>query len=136
MGNSVVASYVATSIIFLGTGILLISIAAVWQKELMSQPTMESVARYLLLKKAPLSGKLHLQPFQNVRTWVLWLTDSSAWFYSCYRKWCYGCCRFPTLFTYFRSTDFTNMAQGLQLVGDGVRTLHIGVGIDGMDYNP
>ncbi|PUU76371.1 hypothetical protein B9Z19DRAFT_258126 [Tuber borchii] len=56
MGNSVVASYVATSIIFLGTGILLISVAAVWQKELMSQPTMDSVARYLLLKKAPLSA--------------------------------------------------------------------------------
>jgi len=67
MGNAVVASYVATSIIFLGTGILLISIAAVWQKELMDKPTMESVARYLLLKKAPLSGKLHLQPFRNVR---------------------------------------------------------------------
>jgi len=60
MVNSVVTSYVATSIIFLGTGILLISVAAIWQKELMDKPTMESVARYLLLKKAPLSGKLHL----------------------------------------------------------------------------
>lgn len=56
MVNAVVASYVATSILFLGTGIMLISVAAVWQKELMDEPTMESVARYLLLKKAPLSA--------------------------------------------------------------------------------
>jgi len=56
MVGSVVASYVATNIIFLGTGILLISAAAIWQKELMGEPTMESVARFLLLKKAPLSA--------------------------------------------------------------------------------
>ncbi|RPB01775.1 hypothetical protein L873DRAFT_1675095 [Choiromyces venosus 120613-1] len=56
MGNSVVASYVATDIIFLGTGIMLVSAAVVWQKELMNEPTLESVARFLLLKKAPLSA--------------------------------------------------------------------------------
>jgi len=28
------------------------------------------------------------------------------------------------------------MAQGPRLVSDGVRTFHIGIGIDGMDYNP
>jgi len=72
MVNSVVASYVATSIIFLGTGILLTSVAAVWQKELMDEPTMESVARYLLLKKAPLSGKLHPLPFQMLGVQVRW----------------------------------------------------------------
>jgi len=54
MVNSVVASYVVADILFLGTGIMLISAAAVWQKATLAEPTMESVARLLLLKDAPL----------------------------------------------------------------------------------
>ena len=60
-----VASYVVADILFLGTGIMLISAAAVWQKATLAEPTMESVARLLLLKDAPLMGMVTAHSLLN-----------------------------------------------------------------------
>lgn len=57
MVNSVVISYVVSDFIFLATGVMLIAASLIWQKELASEPTTESVARFLLLKHAPLTGR-------------------------------------------------------------------------------
>ncbi|KAL0636068.1 hypothetical protein Q9L58_004974 [Maublancomyces gigas] len=56
MVNSVVISYVVSDFIFLATGVMLIAASLIWQKELASEPTTESVARFLLLKHAPLTA--------------------------------------------------------------------------------
>lgn len=60
MVNSVTASYLISDFIFLATGVLLIAAGVVWQNELTSEPTTESVARFLLLKNAPLMGTVPL----------------------------------------------------------------------------
>ncbi|KAI5776157.1 hypothetical protein EDC01DRAFT_625736 [Geopyxis carbonaria] len=54
MVNAVLTSYVVSDVILLATGILLISAAAVWQGEMASDPTAESVGRLLLLQGCPL----------------------------------------------------------------------------------
>ncbi|KAH0613893.1 uncharacterized protein LAJ45_02422 [Morchella importuna] len=54
MVNSVTASYVVSDFILLATGALLIAAGVIWEKELSTEPTTESVARFLLLKNAPL----------------------------------------------------------------------------------
>lgn len=56
MVNSVTASYVVSDFILLATGALLIAAGVIWEKELSTEPTTESVARFLLLKNAPLMG--------------------------------------------------------------------------------
>jgi hypothetical protein len=64
MVNPVVTSYVISDFIFLATGVMLITASIVWQKELASTPTTESVARTLLLEEhAPLMGMI-LEPSQ------------------------------------------------------------------------
>lgn len=58
MVNQVLASFVVSDFVFLATGVLLISAAAIWQKELQSLPTEESVGRVLLLQRAPLTAAI------------------------------------------------------------------------------
>jgi len=54
MVNAVLTSYVVSDVVLLATGVLLISAAAVWQREMASEPTAESVGRLLLLQGCPL----------------------------------------------------------------------------------
>lgn len=56
MIKPVLASYVVSDFIFLATGVMLITAAALWRAEAQSPPTIESVGRYLLLEGCPLLG--------------------------------------------------------------------------------
>jgi len=54
MVNQVLASFLISDVIFMGTGILLIVAASIWRNELAAPPTTESVGRMLLLQNCPL----------------------------------------------------------------------------------
>ncbi|KAL7270299.1 hypothetical protein RUND412_006998 [Rhizina undulata] len=54
MANGVLTTYVIVDLLFLSSGILLIAVATVWMGEMAVNPTIENVARMLLLKNCPL----------------------------------------------------------------------------------
>jgi hypothetical protein len=56
MVKPVLTSYVVSDFVFLATGVMLITVACIWRKEMASPPTEESVGRLILLQGCPLIG--------------------------------------------------------------------------------
>jgi len=54
MVKPVLTSYVVSDFVFLATGVMLITVACIWRKEMASPPTEESVGRLILLQGCPL----------------------------------------------------------------------------------
>ncbi|KAI9809307.1 MAG: hypothetical protein M1825_002598 [Sarcosagium campestre] len=56
MIDKILISFVVTDLIFLGTGILFVAEAVMFMNEMAAEPTLETVARDLLLQQTPVKG--------------------------------------------------------------------------------